>query len=488
MPRLSARKIIVYLLCIGSFFFLVINIHVQKNGPISLGLPVGFSFKQYDIGFNTLADEKIEETNKNNENSNFQLRKLEISEQINVNTEIPAVHDRPWYMKDGQIRPKNCEIDPETGERHADIFPEEKNDDRLIDQLMYVPPEGFIAENQDDPDIPLKKILFWNGASSWGIRPGRGVFLKEKCPVSTCVIATQRREAPTADLVVFKDHFTMPGIDRIREQLWMIFMLESPLHTQVFKHPEVFNWTATYRSDSTVVAPYERWQYYNENVKTRAQEVNYAANKTKKVAWFVSNCGAKNGRLEYARNLSSFIDVDIYGSCGSKRCPRSSEECTKMLDTDYKFYLAFENSNCKDYITEKFYVNGLEHNVLPIVMGARKEDYEKRSPHKSFIHVDDFAGPAELAEYLKKVDSDDELYNSYFKWKGTGEMINTKFFCRMCAMLHDPKERTEDNKFYKNINEWWRGKGTCINGSWKKYHEALEKKKAKEKNKELESV
>ena len=72
-------------------------------------------------------------------------------------------------------------------------------------------------------------------------------------------------------------------------------------------------------------------------------------------------------------------------------------------------------------------------------MGARKEDYEKRSPHKSFIHVDDFAGPADLAEYLKKVDKDDDLYNSYFKWKGTGEMINTKFFCRMCALLHDPK-------------------------------------------------
>eukprot|EP00091_Calanus_sinicus_P007225 TRINITY_DN18169_c0_g1_i1.p1 TRINITY_DN18169_c0_g1~~TRINITY_DN18169_c0_g1_i1.p1 ORF type:complete len:160 (-),score=34.31 TRINITY_DN18169_c0_g1_i1:310-789(-) len=159
-----------------------------------------------------------------------------------------------------------------------------------------------------------------------------------------------------------------------------------------------------------------------------------------------------------------------------------------MLDTDYKFYLAFENSNCKDYITEKFYVNGLKHDILPIVMGARKEDYEKRSPHKSFIHVDDFAGPADLAEYLKKLDKDDDLYNSYFKWKGTGEMINTKFFCRMCALLHDPKERPQENRFYKNINEWWRGKGTCINGSWKKYHEAVERKKAKEKSKELEKV
>ena len=30
-----------------------------------------------------------------------------------------------------------------------------------------------------------------------------------------------------------------------------------------------------------------------------------------------------------------------------------------MLDTHYKFYLAFENSNCQDYISEKFFVNGL---------------------------------------------------------------------------------------------------------------------------------
>jgi hypothetical protein len=58
-------------------------------------------------------------------------------------------------------------------------------------------------------------------------------------------------------------------------------------------------------------------------------------------------------------------------------------------------------------------------------MGARPEDYELSSPLKSYIHVDEFESPRELAEYLQLLDTNDELYNSYFKWKGTGEFINT---------------------------------------------------------------
>ena len=33
---------------------------------------------------------------------------------------------------------------------------------------------------------------------------------------------------------------------------------------------------------------------------------NYAAGKTKMVAWFVSNCGPKNKRNEYARELAKY--------------------------------------------------------------------------------------------------------------------------------------------------------------------------------------
>ena len=70
-------------------------------------------------------------------------------------------------------------------------------------------------------------------------------------------------------------------------------------------------------------------------------------------------------------------------------------------------------------VTQKsnFFSFSSSHDVIPIVMGARPEDYAKSAPYKSFIHVDDFDGPKELAEYLHKVDQDDQLYNEYFKWK-----------------------------------------------------------------------
>ena len=50
-------------------------------------------------------------------------------------------------------------------------------------------------------------------------------------------------------------------------------------------------------------------QYYNDNVKSLDQERDFAANKTKAVAWFVSNCGARNGRLNYAKELGKYIQV-----------------------------------------------------------------------------------------------------------------------------------------------------------------------------------
>ena len=112
-----------------------------------------------------------------------------------------------------------------------------------------------------------------------------------------------------------------------------------------------------------------------------------------------------------------------------------------MVSKKYKYYLAFENSNCVDYITEKFW-DSLKHKVLPIVMGARVEDYQAVAPPNSFLHVDSFAGPEDLAKYLHVLDQDDDLYNGYFAWKGQGNFFR---------FTKDSFRKKRPEFFFKNL-------------------------------------
>lgn len=58
-----------------------------------------------------------------------------------------------------------------------------------------------------------------------------------------------------------------------------------------------------------MVTPYERFTpfaNYTGSLPDRAPR-DYAKGKTKKVAWFVSNCGAPNGRHNYVAELKKYI-------------------------------------------------------------------------------------------------------------------------------------------------------------------------------------
>ena len=59
------------------------------------------------------------------------------------------------------------------------------------------------------------------------------------------------------------------------------------------------------------------------------------------------------------KELQKYIDVDIYGACGTKVCSyKNEEDCRQMAAKNYKFYLSLENSLCLDYVTEKYYSSG----------------------------------------------------------------------------------------------------------------------------------
>ncbi len=271
-----------------------------------------------------------------------------------------------------------------------------------------------------------------------------------------------------ADAVLFRVSVPARGLHkdfkRPLRQKWIAWTNDPPHITGNLSINSIINYTATYRRDSTIVTPYARFvPYTNASLyQTMPPKQNYAAGKNKSVVWFVSNCKPANNRMGYAQELAKHIDVDIFGRCGNK-CPVENKmRCWDVLDTTYKFYLAFENSNCEDYVTEKFFMNALQHSIVPIVMGAPAEYYLKVAPLNSYIHVDDFESPKKLAAYLHKLKNDDHLYNNYFKWKGSGKLItNTKFWCRLCALVNDDSRLA----WYEDVNHWWGGPGICVHPS-----------------------
>ena len=74
-----------------------------------------------------------------------------------------------------------------------------------------------------------------------------------------------------------------------------------------------------------------------------------------------------------------------------------------FMNQTSRFYLAFENSMCDDYVTEKLFdrMASLERPPVPVVMGGA--DYSQIVPERSVIDVRDFEGPADLAKYLRTV-------------------------------------------------------------------------------------
>ena len=138
---------------------------------------------------------------------------------------------------------------------------------------------------------------------------------------------------------------------------------------------------------------------------------NFREKKNKLAFWVVSHCETASKRELYVEALQQHLDIDVYGKCGPFECPGDNIDCFLHLSHQYKFYIAFENSLCQEYITEKFW-RTIRLPLVPVVMGGT--DYKKIAPPKSFIDVNDFANVEELAKYLQYLDVNDVskfLYN-----------------------------------------------------------------------------
>ena len=65
---------------------------------------------------------------------------------------------------------------------------------------------------------------------------------------------------------------------------------------------------------------------------------------------------------------------------------------------------------CENFILSEKLWMALVHYMVPVVMGTSLENYKERLPPNSFIHVDNFTGPKELASYVNYLDTNDNAY------------------------------------------------------------------------------
>lgn len=279
----------------------------------------------------------------------------------------------------------------------------------------------------------------------------------KKCNCS-CIVTGDKKQIKSADVVVFHllDLWFFKTLPRYREehQLWVIFVVEPPPH--IFSLGLVvpnmsFNWTMSYRQDSDIVVP------YGDSIElTESLQSNFTSNtpifekKTKLIASVIGNCYDDARRYKEIKELQKSVSIDQYGKCGYLSCPYN-DTCAQIL-SQYKFKIAFENSHCRDYVSEKFW-SSLNTNLIPVVAWRRNQVI--RAPPYSYINVYDFKTMKEAAEYLIKVSKNKTLYYSYFKWKGKFRINYSglwSYFCSLCEKVKSPKGF--QSKVVKNVWNW----------------------------------
>lgn len=264
------------------------------------------------------------------------------------------------------------------------------------------------------------KILIWTeffGRMQWFDHIQQHI---KNCNCS-CDVTTDKSQIKSADVVVF--HFldlylwtSLPNY-RAEHQIWVLYIIEAPphIHWVGINVPKLtFNWTMSYRRDSDIIAPYGDFIKMTKSEKEikRNSTISIFDTKTKMVASVIGNCVDDARRYYHVRELNKYVKIDQYGDCGNLHCPRSGE-CNKMMKS-YKFKIAFENSNCRHYVSEKFW-EAIRADSIPIVNW--KPNQVIPAPPNSYINVHDFKNMKELGDYLIKIGQDKALYDSYFEWR-----------------------------------------------------------------------
>lgn len=311
----------------------------------------------------------------------------------------------------------------------------------------------------------------YNSVSGFWAKGNIGPGEASPCP-DTCVFEGKVgfAKAKMADAVIVDNSYGfVPNWKKPVGQVWIGLHWEAPANFQRLldaKYMQHFDYTSSYRADADVPVFAMIPDNFTSKIKDLEQTAPTSLDKHRPNSSFVtfsdkrhadalmsawiSNCDEEHsGRLSLMRSLQlEGISVASYGAClrnrwipkGSHKGPPSAQKV--QLSSRYPFLFAAENAFCPHYHTEKVYQAFLA-GVVPVYVGD-DDTIDEWIPANSTIKAADFDSPAALAAHLKRVAGNEELYNSYFRWRGLPlppkleakirNRVPTR--CQVCSFLH----------------------------------------------------
>ncbi|XP_057695373.1 4-galactosyl-N-acetylglucosaminide 3-alpha-L-fucosyltransferase FUT5-like [Corythoichthys intestinalis] len=281
----------------------------------------------------------------------------------------------------------------------------------------------------------------------------------ERYGVYGCVLTDDKSAYPYADGVLMQHLAIEAGISKLPPeagrppgQKWIWFNYESPTNTHdLWRMEGLFNLTMTYRADSDIFLPYGYLVHKHGHGKPLTKPSRIP--RPGFVVWAVSNWEESYARVAFYYELRKYIQIDVFGRAG-KKITRGPKNLVNLL-RHYYFYLALENSQHTDYITEKLW-NAVSAGAVPVVLGPTRKDYERFLPPEAFIHVDDFPSVKELARYLLQLRREPARRMFHLSWRTRFRMHEPalwfEYYCTACKALRKTVGQTH---VVHNLTQWF---------------------------------
>ncbi|XP_068577967.1 alpha-(1,3)-fucosyltransferase 4-like [Cebidichthys violaceus] len=288
--------------------------------------------------------------------------------------------------------------------------------------------------------------------------------------IGGCTLTDEGSAYPRADAVIIhhRDVATgaadLPPEPRPRAQKWIWMNYESPTHThRLWLFEDVVNLTMTYRTDSDIFLPYGylvRRERGTKGLQNRFAQPLRAPSRShllrpRLLAWVISNWSESHARVSIYYQLRRYVQVDVFGRSGRPVPEDSGGGSVVRLVGRYQFYLALENSQHTDYITEKLW-NAVQAGAVPVVLGPSRQNYERFLPPEAFIHVDDFSTVRGLARYLLMLRRNPAQLRRHLDWRGSYSVYQPSFwadhYCTACRAVRRTRDRTD---VVKDLTRWF---------------------------------